>query len=232
MELNHKSWIFFFTIALFRITRAASYTELPGSCGSSDRTDSSERTESSRSGFVSTRAGNPLPQNGFNSSQKGITLVPMGYTGSSSSLGAPDHPLSTTLSTEEVKSAISSCKPKISCGSNLPQITSALSHNVTNLLLPQIVHLKPMKTSSLLTFRGVLGGVRLLLLPLDQHGLPRLGQPLQSSGACHSASASKAILLLCPFLGPGQHTKANFHQKYLKWFKGSKVPPKEVVKKK
>ena len=108
----------FFTIALFRITRAASYTELPGSCGSSDRTDSSERTESSRSGFVSTRAGNPLPQNGFNSSQKGITLVPMGYTGSSSSLGGPDHPLSTTLSTEEVKSAISYCKAKISCGSN------------------------------------------------------------------------------------------------------------------
>ena len=104
-----------------------------------------------------------------------------------------------------------------------------------NLLLPQIVQIpqthdnfKPLHFH--LLARGVLGGVRLLLLPLDEHGLPRLGQPLQSSGASHSASASKAILLLCPFLGPGQHTKANFHQKYLKWFKGSKVPPKEVLK--
>ena len=153
MELNHKSWSFCLTIALFRITRAASYTELPGSCGSSDRTDSSERTESSRSGFVSTRAaGNPLPRNGFNSSQTGITLTPMGYTGSSSSLGGPDHPLSTTLSTEEVKSAISSCKPKISFESNLPQITLALTPFDMNLLVPQKVHLKSMITSSLLTF--------------------------------------------------------------------------------
>ena len=141
MELNHKSWIFFFTIALFRITRAASYTELPGSCGSSDRTDSSERTESSRSGFVSTRAVNPLPRNGFNSSQTGVTLTPMGYTSSSSSLGGPDHPLSTTLSTDEVKHTISSCKPHTSFDSNLPQITLALAPFETNLLLPQIVQI-------------------------------------------------------------------------------------------
>ena len=156
----------------------------------------------------------------------------MGYTGSSSSLGGQYHPLSTTLSTEEVKHTISSCKPHTSFDSNLPQITLALAPFDMNLLLPQIVHFKPMITSSLLTFRGVLGGVRLLLLPLDEHGLPRLGQPLQSSGASHSASASKAILLLCPFLEPSQVAKANVHQKALKWFKGSKVPPKEVVKKK
>ena len=196
----------FFTIALFRITRAASYTELPGSCGSSDRTDSTERTESSRSGFVSTRAGNPLPRNGFNSSQMGITLTPMGYTGSSSSLEGPDHPLSTTLSTEEVKHTISSCKPHTSFDSNLPQITLALAPFDMNLLPSQIVQIPQIHDNFKpphfhLLARGVLGGVRLLLLPLDEHGLPRLGQPLQSSGASHSASASKAILLLCPFFG-------------------------------
>ena len=114
----------------------------------------------------------------------------MGYTSSSSSLEGPDHPLSTTLSTDEVKHTISSCKPQISFESNLPQITLALAPFYMNLLLPQIVQIpethdnfKPLHFH--LLARGVLGGVRLLLLPLDEHGLPRLGQPLQSSGVSH-----------------------------------------------
>ena len=80
-----------------RITRAASYTELPGSCGSSDRTDSSsERTSSTRTRFVSNR-----------------TRIASTWTGcedSTSSLGNPPNPLATSLSEDEVRMVLNKTK--------------------------------------------------------------------------------------------------------------------------
>merc|ERR1719397_1103145 len=88
-----------------RITRAASYTELPGSCGSSDRTDSSsERTSSTRTRFVSNRTW--------------IASTPTGCLDSTSSLGNPPNPLATSLSEDEVSVVVSafSSFPPVSPG--------------------------------------------------------------------------------------------------------------------